>query len=79
MFADGRKQQTDISRMLRGQSMVDNGVMPVVLARNTYHVPSQSSEKVYKVTSNIEHSLSGWACECPDHTFRGRNASISIS
>lgn len=71
MFADGRKQQTDISRMLRGQGMINNGVVPAILSRNVYQVHSQSSDKVYKVISNIEHSGSGWTCECPDHTFRG--------
>ncbi len=70
MFADGRKMQTDISRMLRGQNMINNGVMPAVLSRNTYQVPSQSSDKVYKVVSNL-NNRSGWSCECPDHTFRG--------
>jgi hypothetical protein len=30
MFADGRKQQTDISRMLRGQSMINNGIVPTI-------------------------------------------------
>jgi transposase-like protein len=70
MFADGRKQQTDISRMLRGQNLINNGVMPVVLSRNTYQVTSQSSDKLYKVVSNL-NNMSGWSSECPDHTFRG--------
>lgn len=71
MFADGRKMQTDISRMLRGQNMINNGVTPVVLGRNTYQVPSQSGNGVYKVISNYFGGMSGWSCECPDHIHRG--------
>ncbi len=34
MFADRRKEmQTDISRMLRRQTMINNGVMPTVLLK----------------------------------------------
>ncbi|MCX9011206.1 MAG: hypothetical protein OIN66_08800 [Candidatus Methanoperedens sp.] len=70
MFADGRKMQTDISRMLRGQTIINSGVTPIVLARNTYQVPPQPGDKVYKVISNLNNN-SGWTCECPDHTHRG--------
>lgn len=70
MFADSRNMQTDISRMLRGQNIINNGVTPTVLSRNTFEIPSQSGNGIYKVTRNSENQ-SGWSCECPDHTFRG--------
>lgn len=72
MFADKRREtQTDISRMLRGQAIVNNGISPTVLSKDTYQVPSQSEENVvYKVVSNSTRQ-SGWSCECPDHQYRG--------
>lgn len=70
MFADERKMQTDISRLLKGQKMIENGVTPEELQRNIFNVPSQSGNGLYKVIKNL-NTQSGWSCECPDHTIRG--------
>jgi hypothetical protein len=38
MFADERRMQTDISRMLKGQNMIENDVTPEELQRNIFNV-----------------------------------------
>jgi hypothetical protein len=47
MFADERRMQTDISRMLKGQKMIENGVTPEELQRNIFNVRDHQLKDLY--------------------------------
>lgn len=53
-------------RMVRGYAIIAKGDRITQPNENTFSVPSQSGNGSYKVT-RLE---SGWACTCPDHTYR---------
>jgi len=52
-------------REVRGYSIVSKGNPPQLVNEETFLVPSQSSDKRYKVT--LQNT---WVCECPDFQFR---------
>ena len=56
-----------LSRKIRGYAILAKGDMPIAISEEEFLVPSQSSDKNYKVTN-----ISGWNCECPD--FQNRHA-----
>ncbi len=55
------------AREIRGYSILAKGDMPTIVDEEHFFVPSQSSDKKYKVIH-----LNGWSCECPD--FQKRKA-----
>lgn len=52
-------------RMIRGYSILAKGDTPISINKETFLVPSQSSDKKYKVTHKQE-----WTCNCPDFKHR---------
>ena len=56
-----------LSRKIRGYAILAKGDMPIVVSEEEFLIPSQSSEKKYKVTN-----ISGWNCECQD--FQNRHS-----
>ena len=52
-------------RKIRGYAILAKGDTPITLNEEEFLVPSQSSEKKYKVTN-----LSRWSCECADFQKR---------
>ncbi len=57
---------TENLRAIRGYSMLAQGREPRTIDRETFLVPSQSSNKKYRVV----HRGNDWTCECPDFQFR---------
>lgn len=55
------------NRELRGIAIISKGDTPITLGSDTYLVPSQSSNKRYKV----QKANDVWLCECPDYAARG--------
>lgn len=53
------------SRQIRAYSILAKGDIPVMLNKENFLVPSQSSDSKYKVTH-----LDGWSCECMDFIKR---------
>lgn len=53
------------AREVRGLSIIAKGDTPKLIDKETFLVPSQSSNKKYKVKMTNE-----WVCECPDFQFR---------
>lgn len=51
-------------RQIRGYSIIAKGDTPKIIDKETFLVPSQSSNKKYKVVLRNE-----WVCECPDFRF----------
>lgn len=54
-----------VDRRIRGYSILAKGDKPIVINEEEFLVPSQSSNKKYKVTN-----INGWTCECPDFQSR---------
>ncbi|MBI2558808.1 IS1/IS6 family transposase [Candidatus Woesearchaeota archaeon] len=54
-----------IDRRIRGYSILAKGDKPIAVSNEEFLVPSQNSDKKYKVTS-----INGWNCECPDFQSR---------
>ena len=54
------------ARILRGQSMIEQGFEPVETDNRTFQIHSQSSDKQY----NILHKYNAWYCDCPDYLYR---------
>lgn len=52
-------------KQIREYSILAKGNNPIMLSKETFLVPSQSSNKKYKVTH-----LDGWSCECKDFKYR---------
>lgn len=52
-------------RQVRGYSILAKGDNPIMINEETFLVPSQSSNKKYKVIH-----LDGWSCECKDFKYR---------
>jgi transposase-like protein len=53
------------NRAIRGYSILAKGDEPIILNEEEFLVPSQSSNKKYKVTK-----IDGWSCECEDFKYR---------
>ncbi|TAL46694.1 IS6 family transposase [archaeon] len=62
------------NRTIKGYEMLANGNMPSSVSKETFLVPSQSSDKKYKVTIKNETS-----CSCPDFKFRNVECKHIIS
>ena len=56
-----------LSRKIRGYAILAKGDMPIAVSEEEFLIPSQSSDKKYKVTN-----ISGWNCECQD--FQNRHS-----
>ena len=54
-----------VDRRIRGYSILAKGDKPIAVNEEEFLVPSQSSNKKYKVTN-----INGWTCECPDFQKR---------
>lgn len=54
------------SRAIRGYSILAKGVEPKIIDTETFLVPSQSSDKKYRVMHK-----DAWTCECSDYYYRG--------
>lgn len=54
-----------VDRRIRAYSILAKGDKPIAVNEEEFLVPSQSSNKKYKVTS-----INGWTCECPDFQKR---------
>ncbi|MEK6878295.1 MAG: hypothetical protein AABY22_01735, partial [Nanoarchaeota archaeon] len=53
-------------RRIRGVSIIAKGDTPQLIDEDTFLVPSQSSDKKYKVNYKTT-----WTCECLDFQSRG--------
>ncbi len=53
------------NREIRGYSILAKGDTPQAISKEEFLVPSQSSDKKYKVTH-----IEGWTCECKDFKYR---------
>lgn len=53
-------------RETKGQELIQKGIEPKPIMEDAYSIPSQSSDKKYKV---INH-YNGWLCTCPDYHYR---------
>lgn len=53
------------NREIRGLAIISKGDTPIAINNQTYIVPSQSTDKKYKV----EH-IQEWTCDCPDFQHR---------
>jgi transposase-like protein len=56
---------TENQRAIRGYSILAKGDTPKLVDKETFLVPSQSSDKKYKVSREV-----GWVCDCPDFQKR---------
>ena len=59
-------QNFDDVRAIRGYAIIAKGDSITQIDESTFLVPSQSGNGTYRV-ARVE---SGWACTCPDHTYR---------
>jgi len=64
MFPHTTPQQS--ARILRGQSMIEQGFEPSQIDNTTFSIHSQSSDKQY----NVLHKYNAWYCDCPDYLYR---------
>ncbi|MGZ4929194.1 MAG: IS6 family transposase, partial [Halobacteriota archaeon] len=64
MFPHTTPQQS--ARILRGQSMIEQGFEPVEIDNRTFAIHSQTSDKQYTVL----HKYNAWYCDCPDYLYR---------
>lgn len=60
-----------VDRRIRGYSILAKGDKPTIVDKENFLVPSQSSDKKYKVTN-----LSGWTCDCPDFHKRCKDKGL---
>lgn len=60
-----------VDRRIRGYSILAKGDKPIIVNKEEFLVPSQSSKKNYKVTN-----LNGWSCDCPDFQNRCKDKGL---
>lgn len=60
-----------VDRRIRGYSILAKGDKPIVVSNEEFLVPSQSSNKKYKVTN-----INGWSCECIDFQQRCKEGGL---
>lgn len=53
------------NRAIRGYSILAKGDEPIIISKEEFLVPSQSSKKKYRVSK-----IDGWSCECEDFKYR---------
>ncbi len=62
------KTGSEKMREVRGYAIISKGDTPKKIDKNTFEVPSQNGNGIYKVTKNGK-----WECSCPDYQERHKD------
>jgi len=62
------KTSSEQMRVVRGYAIISKGDTPKQIDKNTFEIPSQNDNGVYKVTKK-----NGWKCTCPDFKKRKKH------